>query len=84
MVTIMYKYQIARLERMFKFVTLDERFKKLEIALQVDIILSFFMHCFHLSDWLTKSGIDEKKVKNYIKNTYELQVCRNLTISTKT
>jgi hypothetical protein len=79
-----YKYQLARLDRMFKFITQDERFKNLEMPLKVDIILSFFMHCWHLSDWLVKSEpASEKKVFNYANSTYELKVCNKLTNSTK-
>jgi len=80
---MMYNYQIARLERMYNFITSDTRFKDLDMSLRVDIILSFFMHCYHLGDWLKASGLDETKVNNFIHNTYELQVCRNLTNSTK-
>ena len=79
----MYNYQIARLERMYNFVTSDKKFKDLDMPLQIDIILSFFMHCYHLKDWLIESGIDKKTVSDFIHNTYELQVCRNLTNSTK-
>jgi hypothetical protein len=79
----MFEYQIARLERMYNFVTSDKKFKDLSAPLQVDIILSFFMHCYHLGDWLKASGVDKKLVNDFIHNTYELQVCRNLTNSTK-
>ena len=79
----MYEYQIERLERMYNFVVSDKKFKELDMPLQVDIILSFFMHCYHLSDWLKKSGIDEGAVNDFVHSTYELQVCRNLTNSTK-
>lgn len=79
----MYNYQISRLERMHDFITSDARFKNLDMSLQVDIILSFFMHCYHLGDWLKSSGVDEVRVNNFIHSTYEMQVCRNLTNSTK-
>lgn len=79
----MYKYQIERLERLHNFVIHDKNFKELDICLQIDIILSFFMHCYHLSDWLVVSGIDKNTVSDFVHNTYEIQICRNLTNSTK-
>jgi hypothetical protein len=80
----MYKDQIDRLERIFRFVTLDERFKDLDDPMQRDIILSFFMHCWHLSDWLARSEVvAEDDVFGYSNNVYELQVCRNITVGTK-
>jgi len=80
---MMYSYQIARLKRMYDFITSDKKFKGLDISLRIDIILSFFMYCYHLGDWLKASGLDGTKINNFIHNTYELQVCRNLTNSTK-
>lgn len=53
------------------------------MLLQVDIILSFFIHCYHLGDWLRESGVDEKKVYGYIYKTDELKDCRDITNSTK-
>jgi hypothetical protein len=63
MVTRMYTVQIARLDRMYKFIIQDERFKTLDNNLQADIILSFFMHCYHLKDWLKESGVMERRWK---------------------
>ncbi len=83
MVNRMYTLQVARLDRMHKFITGDERFRNLDISLRIDIILSFFIHCYHLKDWLRESGVSEKKVEDYIKKTHELKVCRDLTNSTK-
>lgn len=68
---------------MYGFITADKRFKELDMPLQIDIILSFFMHCYHLGDWLRNSGVDEDAINRFIHDTYELQVCRNLTNSTK-
>lgn len=78
----MYNYQIARLERLYGFVT-SKNFEELDMQLQIDIILSFFMNCYHLKDWLIKSGIDKKVVWDFIEQTYELKVCHDLTNSTK-
>jgi hypothetical protein len=99
MVTHMYKYQIARLDRMFKFITMDERFMSLDMELQRDIILSFFMHCYHLKDWLYESGVGKEKVgekevpktrkvpitkvDHHINSKIGLKLCQKLTNSTK-
>jgi hypothetical protein len=79
----MYKDQIHRLDRMFKLITQDESFQSLDGALQRDIILSFFLHCWHLADWLARTVVDEDKVFGYALGVYELQVCRNLITLTK-
>lgn len=79
----MYKYQVERLKRMSSFIISDKKFKELDIPLQIDIMLSFFMHCYHLGDWLKVSGVNKKTVDDFVHNTYELQICRNLTNSTK-
>jgi hypothetical protein len=79
----MYKYQLAILDRMFNFITQDERFKSLGGPLQGDIILSFFMRCYHLKDWLKSSGVNGTKLDDYIEKTDELKICAKITNSTK-
>lgn len=79
----MYLVQMKRPRRLCEFIASDERFKSLDFHLQVDIILSFFIHCYHMADWLKGSGVSSAKIYNYIQNTYELQVCRDLTNGTK-
>ncbi len=50
---------------------------------KVDLILSFFTFCYHLGDWLINSGIDKREIRNFIKNSRELSLCRNLCLGIK-
>ena len=44
-----------------------------------DIIYAFFMNCYHLRDWLIKSGHSERVVVDaYIKNSDALRWCRDI------
>ena len=79
---MLYYYQIARLNRLYEFVKSKE-FAELDRKLQIDIIISFFMHCYHLTDWLIKSGIKKENIFGFIDKSYELKVCRDLANSTK-
>ena len=75
----MYKDQIDCLERIFKFVTQDERFKGLDAPMQRDIILSFFMHCWHLNDWLARSEVvAEDDVFGYSSNVMNCKFAQTL------
>lgn len=44
----------------------------------VDAFTSFFIQCYHLSDWLVKSGQNKDLVWEFIKKSQWLSLCRNL------
>jgi hypothetical protein len=78
-----YLIQFERITRLHNFITSDSKFKDLSFDLRRDIIVSFFIHCFHLGDWLKASGVDAGKVDAHIHSKYELQICRNIANGTK-
>jgi len=48
-------------------------------AWALDLIYAFFMNCYHLRDWLIKSGHSEKVIfDTYIKNSDALRWCRDI------
>lgn len=79
----MYIIQLERLERMYNFITSDKNFNLLDELLKIDIILSFFIHCYHLSDWLRESGVESKKIRDYVSKTKDLQICQILAYDIK-
>jgi hypothetical protein len=74
---------MERIERLYDFITSDKKFQELDMLLQMDIIISFFIHCYHLKDWLIKSGMDRAIIENFIQETDTMGICRDLTNSTK-
>jgi len=48
-------------------------------AFALDLIYAFFMNCYHLRDWLIKSGHSERVVVDvYIRNSDALRWCRDI------
>lgn len=48
---------------------------------QVDCIYSFFMNCYHLTDWLKNTEpkqIDENKIYDFINKNRELKICHDV------
>ena len=44
-----------------------------------DVVYAFFQNCFHLKDWLIKSGaISEKDINIFIKSNTDMGICRDL------
>lgn len=73
-----YEEQLERVKRLRKdierfSVATDENF---EIAL--DAFTSFFIQCYHVRDWLIKSGVDHSVVDNFITRSTWLSLCRDL------
>lgn len=51
-----------------------------------DDILSFFMHCHHLQDWvsnLNKVGVTSKQTKQFIEDHESLKICADLANKSK-
>lgn len=82
--------QFARVERYLKrirnvysgdnFILWDDR-----VCVEDDI-LSFFMHCHHLQDWvvnLNKVGIEFDQIKQFIESHKSLQICADLANQSK-
>ena len=46
-----------------------------------DDVISFFIHCYHVKDWIINSnkiGISRKEVENYINDNEALRICADL------
>ncbi len=46
-----------------------------------DDVISFFIHCYHVKDWIitsNKIGISKKEVENYINDNEALRICADL------
>ena len=51
-----------------------------------DDVFSFFLHCYHIKDWiaeLNKLGITKKDIDRFIKQHEELKICGDLCNGTK-
>lgn len=49
-----------------------------------DIFLAFFILCYHLRDWLTETKLVKTHiVDEFIQQSYELQLCRNICLGLK-
>lgn len=49
-----------------------------------DVVYAFFQNCFHLKDWVIKSGVlSAQKVEEFMKQTVEMRICRDLSNSAK-
>lgn len=73
-----YQEQLARIERLY-----DELHKYNEATNEnfekgIDAFTSFFIQCYHLADWLKKSGYSENIVYGYIKKSPYLSLCHEL------
>ena len=71
--------QFQRLERWCQRV--DETTTKEDLS---DFIFTFFQNCFHLKDWLKKTGeVPEEDLDKLTSNNIELQICRDICNATK-
>jgi len=46
-----------------------------------DDVISFFIHCYHVKDWIINSnkiGISKEEVEDYINNNEALRICADL------
>jgi len=46
-----------------------------------DDVISFFIHCYHVKDWIitsNKIGPSKKEVENYINNNEALRICADI------
>ena len=73
-----YQEQLGRVKRLRKdierfSVATDENF---ETAL--DAFTSFFIQCYHMRDWLIKSGFGKIAVDHFIERSTWLSLCRDL------
>jgi len=73
-----YQEQWNRVRRLRKSIdqfanATDENFED-----AVDSFTSFFIQCYHLRDWLIKSGFSQVSVDNHIKKHTWLSLCRDL------
>ena len=52
----------------------------------LDDIFSFFIHCYHLKDWIKndpRSGIERSKVEKFVHSNESLKICGDLTNGVK-
>ncbi len=73
-----FEEQLARIGRLNKglatySVATDENFED-----GVDVFTSFFIQCYHLADWLVKSGYPKDVVYQFISKSPWLALCKDL------
>jgi hypothetical protein len=69
---------LKRIEAIYEGVPLSSNYDKQSYD---DDVMSFFIHCYHVKDWLIhdeKLSITKNNVDEYIKNNRELSVCADL------
>ena len=70
------------LKRLEKFC--EERSHKGEFEDQLDFLEVFFIHCYHLKDYLKNSCyFDKDTVESFVKSNKELRICRDICNQTK-
>lgn len=70
--------QFARVNRLRKDVQRFENSADNQFEQGVDAFTSFFIQCYHLSDWLVKSGYSANSVYEFVKQSTWLSLCRAL------
>ncbi|MEK7213880.1 MAG: hypothetical protein AAB637_02090 [Patescibacteria group bacterium] len=73
-----YEEQLQRIKRLRKNINqfadaTDENFED-----AIDAFTSFFIQCYHLRDWLIRSGYNQSQVDFCIQNNTWLSLCKNL------
>jgi hypothetical protein len=80
--------QYRRVKRYFeRFKQINEGKAHVTDSLEnLDDVFSFFIHCYHLKDWIKndpKSGIDHSKVEKFVHSNESLKICGDLTNGVK-
>ena len=80
--------QYERVKRYYKkFKDINEGLIRNEPSeFYVDTIYSFFIHCFHLKDWIKNdpaAALVAPKVENYIHRNLDLSICGDICIALK-
>jgi len=80
----MVKYETPYIEQWNRIIRLRKALNSYEIATSdnfedaLDSFTSFIIQCYHLRDWLIKSGYDQKQIDDQIQNNTYLSLCRDL------
>ncbi len=75
---IVYEEQFNRIKRLKKnieqfSIATDNNFEE-----AIDTFTSFFIQCYHLRDWIIKSGFDKNFIDDFISQNIWLSLCRDL------
>lgn len=80
----MRKYDVPFLEQLNRILRLRKSLDKFSFATNdnfetaVDAFTSFFIQCYHLSDWLFQSGFNKNSVYQFIDNNKWLSLCKDM------
>ncbi|MBI2549126.1 hypothetical protein HYW21_07290 [Candidatus Woesearchaeota archaeon] len=78
MIQKIYEEQLRRIMRLRERLNDYSEITDENYADAIDDCTSFFIQCYHLSDWLIKSGFNKSGVHHYVKSKHSLSLCRNL------
>jgi len=73
-----YLEQLERIKRLMKKLALYAEITDTNYAEAVDEFTSYFIQCYHLRDWLIRSGFSQSSVDDLIKSSKHLSLCRDL------
>jgi len=75
-----YLEQLRRIRRLYDKLA---RFKNVDLKNEdfqevVDEVISFFIQCYHMRDWLLNSGVSQSRIDTFIRSFLTLSLCRDL------
>ena len=73
-----YQEQLGRIERLYGELRKYDEATNENFEKGIDAFTSFFIQCYHLADWLKKSGYSEDSIYNYIKRSRYLSICHEM------
>ncbi|MFX1590486.1 MAG: hypothetical protein ACFFC1_20320, partial [Promethearchaeota archaeon] len=75
--------RITRWLQRMKQIKIDREFDG-DLQQHQDYIYSFFQNCYHLREWLLKSGVVKQiEIEKLFHNNIELKICRDICNGTK-